>query len=89
MTKLEAIREAIAEQEKRRRVFSKDGNGLIPQDGWEEDFQRADEIIKGLDEICQALQAECVRKSIAEWQKDLIENPEAAMMSAMNDLESR
>ena len=39
--------------------------------------------------FAQALQAEGVKKSIAAWQKDLIENPEETIQNAMGELETR
>jgi len=85
MTRMEAIRLAIEELEKQRRICSKNRQGLIPLDGMEEQFTRLDSAIHELKEICQALQAECVKRSIAVWQEKIMEEPEA-IQTAMRDL---
>ena len=89
MTKLEAVRSAIADMERKRRVYSKDRQGLIPVKGMEEEYQRVDETIRALKDVCQALQAEGVKASIAAWQQDLIEKPEETIRNAMGELETR
>ena len=88
MTRLMALRIAISEMEKKRRAASRDGRGMFPAEDMEDEFRRADETVLALKEICQALQAESVKKSIAKWQMDLIEDPESVKL-AMSDLESR
>ena len=74
MTRIEAVRFAITELEKKRRLCSKDQVGLQPLKGMEEDHAKICDAILSLKEICQALQAEGVKKSIAEWQMDVIKN---------------
>lgn len=88
MTRLMALRIAISELEKKRRAASAKGDGLYAAEEMEEEFNRADEAVLALKEICQALQSESVKKSIAAWQKELIEDPESIRL-AMADLESR
>ena len=88
MTRLMALRIAIGEMEKKRRAASRDGRGLFPAEDMEDEFRRADETVLALKEICQAMQCEGVKKSIAAWQKDLMEDPESIRLS-MSDLESR
>ena len=79
MTRIEALRFAIQELEKKRRVVSKNRMGMIPLDGLEEQFDRINDAILSLKEVCQAMQAEGVRKSIAEWQMDVKENGPSAL----------
>ena len=79
MTRIEALRFAIQELEKKRRVVSKNRMGMIPLDGLEEQFDRINDAILSLKEVCQAMQAEGVRKSIAEWQLDAMENGPSAL----------
>ena len=79
MTRIEALRFARQELEKKRRVVSKNRMGMIPLDGLEEQFDRINDAILSLKEVCQAMQAEGVRKSIAEWQMDVKENGPSAL----------
>lgn len=79
MTRIEALRFAIQELEKKRRVVSKNRMGMIPLDGLEEQFDRINDAILSLKEVCQAMQAEGVRKSIAEWQMDVKKNGPSAL----------
>lgn len=88
MTRIEAVREAIREMEKKRRAVSVNHAGMKAEEGMEEEYERANEAVLALKEICQALQVEGVKKSIAQWQRDLIEDPESVRL-AMSDLESR
>ena len=88
MTRIEAVREAIRVMEKKRREASADRTSMKAAEGMEEEYERANETVLALKEICQALQAESVKKSIAKWQMDLIEDPESVKL-AMSDLESR
>jgi len=76
MTRLEAMRIAIAEMEKQRRLCSDDLHGLIPLEGFEADYYHWDSVIKELKEVCQALQAEDVKRSIAAWQMDIMSGKE-------------
>ena len=77
MTRIEALREAIRDEENRRRLYSADQVGLRPLKGAEKEHERACEIISGLKEICQAMQSEIVRRSIAVWQEDLMTDADA------------
>ena len=88
MTRLQALRTAITEMEKKRRGYSARGDGMTPMPGMEDEFRKADETVLALKEICQVMQVEGVKKSIAAWQKDLMEDPESIRL-AMSDLESR
>lgn len=76
MTRIEAVRFAIQELEKKRRVVTKGRMGLIPLDGMEEQFNRINDAILSLKEICQAIQAEGVKRSIAVWQDEIKEEPQ-------------
>ena len=84
MTRLQALRTAITEMEKKRRGYSARGDGMTPMPGMEDEFRKADETVLAL----QVMQVEGVKKSIAAWQKDLMEDPESIRL-AMSDLESR
>ena len=88
MTRVEAVRNAIVEMEKLRRKVSKNRMGLEAAEGMDAEFDKVNETVLTLKEICQVLQVEGVKKSIAQWQTDLIEDPESIRM-AMSDLESR
>lgn len=86
MTRIEAMREAIRVMEKERRIYSIRCEGLKPAPGGEEQFHKYDDIIKRLKEVCQVLQVESVKRSIAAWQHDLMEEPDLVKM-AMKELE--
>lgn len=79
MTRIEAVRFAITELEKKRRLCSKDQVGLQPLKGMEEEHAKYCDAILSLKEVCQAMQAEGVRKSIAEWQMDVKKNGPSAL----------
>jgi len=85
VTRIDAVRYAITELEKKRRVLSSDQVGLRPLKGAEEDHRKVCEAILSLKEICQALQAECVKRSIAVWQEEIMEEPDA-IQTQMKDL---
>ena len=85
MTRIEAVRFAIQELEKKRRVLSKNRQGLIPLEGLEEQYDRINDAILCMKEICQALQAEIVKRSIAAWQEKIMVEPDAIQL-AMKDL---
>ena len=74
MTRIEAVRIAIRELEKKRRLYSRDQVGLTPLKGAEKEHAEICECIAGMKEICQAMQDEGVKKSIAAWQMDVMEN---------------
>ena len=80
MTRIEAMRFAIQELEKKRRVLTKNRQGLIPLEGLEEQFERINDAILSLKEICQALQAEIVQRSIAVWREEELAEPEGVQM---------
>ena len=88
MTRVQAMQMAIREMEKKRRNCSRNRNGLIPLDGMEEEFAKANEAILTLREIYQGMLQEGKQKSLAAWQENIIENPEAVRL-AMSDFESR
>ena len=77
MTKIEAVRFAIAELEKKRRLYSSDQVGLRPLKGMEEQHEKVCGALARLKELCQALQEEGVRRSIAAWQQDIMTDADA------------
>lgn len=79
MNRIEAIRMAIKEMEKKRRLYSADQVGLRPLKGAEKDHAEVCECIAELKEICRAMQDEGVKRSIAAWQTDVMENGPSAM----------
>jgi hypothetical protein len=83
---MEAVRITIEEMEKKRRVCSVRREGLIPLEGAEEEFCKWDSVIHELKGLCQALQAEGVRRSIAAWQEEIMMEPDAVQI-AMKDLQ--
>ena len=85
MTRIEAVRVAIEEMKKQRIKCSKDKIGIMPLEGQEERYYQLDDALRELEEICQALQEEGVKRSIAAWQEKIIEDPES-IRTAMEDL---
>ena len=78
MTRSEALRFTIRIMEQEQRKVSEGWRRLTPMEGKEEKFHELEDAIHELKEIGQALQADGVRKSLAEWQERVMENgPEA------------
>ena len=86
MTRIEAVRFAIEILEKERRIFSENCMGLKAAKGGEEEFGKLDDAIQEMKKVCQVLQVESVKRSIAAWQHDLMEEPDLVKM-AMKELE--
>ena len=80
MTRIEAVRFAIELMEKERRIFSENCMGLKAAKGAEAEFGKLDDAIQEMKKICQVLQVESVKRSIAAWQHDLMEEPEQLRM---------
>ena len=83
MEKIEAMRFAIKEMENKQAAVSIGRKRMDPTPGCEELFWKLDEAIIQLKAICQAIQAESVRKSIAEWQMEIMEKPDAVETAMM------
>ena len=76
MTSIEALRYAIQELEIKQRRISVGGKRFTPLPGSEDQFERLEQCIVQLKAVCQAMQSEGVRKSIAEWDERILHNRE-------------
>lgn len=79
MEKIEALRYAIRVLEKRQAMMSEDGRRMKPLEQREKEFFELEDAIIQLKALCQALQSELVRKSIAEWDMAIAESVEPEM----------
>ena len=64
---LEIMRQELA-------MTSKHYNGLEPKEGMEEAWEQGREKIRILEDLIHAYDTETVRKALADWQKDVMEN---------------
>ena len=79
MERIEALRYAIRVLEKRQAMMSEDGRRMKPLEQREKEFFELEDAIIQLKALCQALQSELVRKSIAEWDMAIAESVEPEM----------
>ena len=79
MTRIEAVRFAIRRLEKEQAAVSVDHKRMNPIKGSEELFWELEEALVQLKATCQAMQAEGVRKSLAEWDESIAEAVEPEM----------
>ena len=57
-----------------QRLSSKHYNGLEPKEGMEESWDQARRKVQVLKDAIPALESEQVRRAMAEWQKDVMQN---------------
>lgn len=55
-------------------IVSKHYNGLEPKKGMEEAWEQGREKIRILEDLIHAYDSEPVRRALADWQKDVMEN---------------
>jgi len=79
MEKIEAMRFAIKELENKQAAVSIGRKRMEPTPGCEAIFWKLEDALIQLKAICQALQSELVRKSIAEWDQTIEESVEPEM----------
>jgi len=79
MEKIAALRYAIRVLEKKQAMMSVDGKRLQPLDQYGKEFYELEDAIIQLKALCQAMQSELVRKSIAEWDMAIAESVEPEM----------
>lgn len=73
VTKRQALLEALSIFENQIRGMSKNGRMLEPLKGYEERFRDAQEKAERIREIIHALESEPVRRSMANWQIEIME----------------
>ena len=81
MTKLSAVRIAIEQLERERKLVSH--SLCSPLKGMEKRYKELEEALAQLRDIAQGLQSEPVRSALAEWQKRLMEDEENEKEQAM------
>ena len=79
MEKIEALRYAIRMMERKQMLISVDGRRMTPLEKREEEFYELEDAIIQLKALCQAIQSDMVRKSIAEWDMIVAESVEPEM----------
>ena len=79
MTRIEAIRFAIRRLEKEQAMVSVDHKRMKPIEGSEDLYWQLEEALIQLKATAQAMQAEGVRKSLAEWDESIAEAVEPEM----------
>ena len=77
MTKLSALRMAIEALEREKKMISH--SMLVPIKGMEKEYNDIDSALRQLRDIAQGLQTEPVRRALADWQKELMADPEPKM----------
>ena len=71
--------ECLAIMREELQICSKNWNGLEPKEGMEEAWQQGRQKIEILKEMIQSLSSEPVRRALADWQKDVMENGPTAL----------
>lgn len=64
-----------------QRLSSKQYNGLEPKEGMEESWDQARRKVQILKDAIPALESEPVKRAMADWQKDVIENGPSMMQA--------
>ena len=62
--------------------------GLVPAEGLDEEWEAQRRKCEILQDLIQALESEPVRRSIAGWQRELMQEPEKARAEAMRFAEA-
>lgn len=71
--------ECLAIMREELQICSKNWNGLEPKEGMEEAWQQGRQKIEILKEMIKSLSSEPVRRALADWQKDVMENGPTAL----------
>lgn len=71
--------ECLAIMREELQICSKNWNGLEPKEGMEEAWQQGRQKIEILKDMIQSLSSEPVRRALADWQKDVMENGPTAL----------
>ena len=69
----------LKEQEEIKKLCSEKYESRIPMKGMEQEFYEQEQVCGVLREIIQALENEQVRKVMADWQKDVMEQGPTAL----------
>ena len=71
--------ECLAIMREELQICSKNWNGLEPKEGMEEAWQQGWQKIEILKEMIQSLSSEPVRRALADWQKEVMQNGPTAL----------
>lgn len=84
ITRRNTLLKCLEYLERMKRMDSKDRKGLEPLDEeTAESFYELEEECKIIRELIQANESEPVRRAIANWQNEIMDNPEEAREKAM------
>ena len=72
ITRRSVLLDALGREESEMAACSRDGKKLEPMPGLKESFEAQKETCRLLREMIQALESEPVRRSIANWQQDIM-----------------
>ena len=79
ITRKSVLLECLSIMREELRICSKGYNCLEPAKGMEEAWEQGRRKVQILQHMIQAYESEPVRRSIAEWQKDVMENGPSAL----------
>lgn len=79
ITKKSVLLECLEYERGLTRLCSVDHEGRIPLHGSEDLFYDQQKKCKIIEELIQALDSEPVRRTLADWQKDVIQNGPTAL----------
>ena len=74
VNKLSVLKECLEYERDLWKLTSEKYNMLTPMKGMEDQFEEQKAKCMILQEMIQALQAESVRRALADWQKDVMDN---------------
>ena len=74
VNKLSVLKECLEYERDLWKLTSVNYNMLVPMKGMEDQFEEQKAKCMILQEMIQALQVESVKRAMADWQKDIIEN---------------
>ena len=84
ITKKETLLECLEIMRKFRNCFSHKGWGMAPIERYQALYDEYEDKCRILEDMIHALDSEPVRRALADWQKELMEDPRA--MDSMNPI---
>lgn len=79
ITRKSVLLECLQIMRREQEICSTNYNGLEPKKGMEEAWEQGRQKIKILEDLIQAYETEPVRKALADWQLDVMENGASAL----------
>lgn len=83
ITTRNVLLEYLTRERQKLKMVSKGGNMLEPAFGLAAEWKTQRKRCEILQKLVRALESEPVRRSIAEWQKEMLQAPEQARAEAM------